>query len=394
MELPRRLRVFLCHAHADKPAVRQLYRRLCDDGFQPWLDEEDLSPGDEWQREIPKAVRAADIVLVCLTRQSINKAGYVQKEIKFALDIADEKPEGTVFVIPARLEECDVPERLSRWQWVNLFDETGYARVQKVLASRAGQIQVPAPAAPAGPEALLQPRPSKVNPDDGQPYVWIPPGEFRMGCSPGGSEGYDDEKPAHTVRITRGFWLGQTPVTVGTYKRFAQSTGVPMPGESGPNPEWSDSEQPMVAVTWQEATAYCESWAKGRLPTEAEWECAARAGTAEPRYGQLDDIAWYAGNSGNGIHPVRQKQPNPWGLYDMLGNLWEWVEDWYGEDYYRTLPSPAVDPKGPPKGTQRVLRGGSWVDYPWDVRASGRLGVEPEVRYNYIGFRCAREVIP
>ncbi|MCC6862681.1 MAG: formylglycine-generating enzyme family protein, partial [Bryobacterales bacterium] len=276
-------------------------------------------------------------------------------------------------------------------------------------------------------EALLQPRPSKVNPDDGQPYVWIPPGEFRMGCSPGGSEGYADEEPAHTVRITRGFWLGQTPVTVGTYKRFAQSTGVPMPGEPvigkrALNPQWRDSEQPMVGVTWQEAKAYCESWAKGRLPTEAEWEYAARAGTAQPRYGELDGIAWYADNSGsqrldsarawekeaarewqkyseilekngNRIHPVRQKQPSPWGLYDMLGNVWEWVEDWYGEDYYRTLPSPAVDPKGPPKGTQRVLRGGSWGSYPRIVRASYRNWGAPESRLDTFGFRCAREVI-
>ena len=114
------LKVFLCHASSDKPAVRELYRRLCADGFAPWLDEEDLLPGQDWQYEIPKAVRQSDVVIVCLSRSPATK-GYVQKEIKFALDAADEKPEGTIFLIPLKLEECDVPDRLSRWQWVNLF---------------------------------------------------------------------------------------------------------------------------------------------------------------------------------------------------------------------------------------------------------------------------------
>ncbi len=117
----RRLRVFLCHASQDKPAVRELYHRLAKDGFQPWLDEEDLLAGHKWEVEIPRAVRGADVVLVCLSRGSVNKEGYVQKEIKFALDAADEKPEGTIFLIPFRLEDCPVPGRLSQWQWVDFF---------------------------------------------------------------------------------------------------------------------------------------------------------------------------------------------------------------------------------------------------------------------------------
>src|ERR1041384_8722341 len=104
------LRVFLCHGREDKPQVRELYIQLQTDGFAPWLDEEDLLPGQDWQLEITKAVRASDIVIVCLSQTSTTKSGFVQKEIKFALDVADEKPVGTIFLIPLRFENCDVPD--------------------------------------------------------------------------------------------------------------------------------------------------------------------------------------------------------------------------------------------------------------------------------------------
>lgn len=132
-EPSRPLRVFLCHSSDDKPAVRNLYRKLVDDGFAPWLDEENLEAGQEWEKEIPRAVRDSDVVIVCISRRSANKRGYVQKEIKFALDVADEQPEGSIFLIPARLENCDVPDRLRRWQWVNLFEEQGHHRLLKAL---------------------------------------------------------------------------------------------------------------------------------------------------------------------------------------------------------------------------------------------------------------------
>jgi diadenosine tetraphosphatase ApaH/serine/threonine PP2A family protein phosphatase len=114
LELPRKLRVFLCHASGDKPTVRGLYHRLRADGFDPWFDEESLLPGQDWQLEIPKAVRSSDAVIICLSSRAITKAGYVQKEIRYALDVADEQPEGAIFLIPLRLEECEVPERLRR----------------------------------------------------------------------------------------------------------------------------------------------------------------------------------------------------------------------------------------------------------------------------------------
>jgi formylglycine-generating enzyme required for sulfatase activity len=139
---PQSLRVFLCHSSGDKPAVRELCRRLCAEGIDAWLDEEKLLPGQDWQLEIPKAVCTSDVVIVCLSRGSVTKAGYVQKEIKFALDVADEQPEGTIFLIPALLEECEVPERLSRWQWVNLHEAKGYKRLMHALRVRAGELGV------------------------------------------------------------------------------------------------------------------------------------------------------------------------------------------------------------------------------------------------------------
>jgi hypothetical protein len=129
----RPLKVFLCHGKEDKPSVRHLYHRLQAVGIKPWLDEEQILPGQDWKFEITKAVRQSDIVLVCLSRTSVGKTGFVQKEIKDALDAADERPEGMIFLIPARLEECEVPDRLRGRQWVDLFNPGGFDLLLKSL---------------------------------------------------------------------------------------------------------------------------------------------------------------------------------------------------------------------------------------------------------------------
>jgi hypothetical protein len=138
----RRLRVFLCHSSEDKSQVRSLYQFLVSAGVDAWLDEEKLLPGQLWEQEIPKAVRASDAIVVCLSRNSINKRGYIQKEIREALGVADEHPEGALFLIPAKLEECDIPERLAQRQWVNLFQEHGNALLLNALQARATQLSV------------------------------------------------------------------------------------------------------------------------------------------------------------------------------------------------------------------------------------------------------------
>jgi formylglycine-generating enzyme required for sulfatase activity/transcriptional regulator of met regulon len=257
----------------------------------------------------------------------------------------------------------------------------------------------------------------RENSTDGLKYVWIPPGTFMMGCSPGDDlKCRGDEKPSHKVTLSNGFWMGQTEVTVGAYQRFAAATGRQMPLEPNSggrplNPGWRNQALPIVNVTWEDAHAYC-GWAGERLPTEAEWEYAARAGSTGARYGDLDEIAWYADNSGrqrldssminltlywkrlsengNLMHEVGQKRANSFGLFDMLGNVWEWVNDWYDQNYYQN--SPAQDPSGPASGTERVLRGGSWGSPPSFVRVSNRRWYNPGSRNDFYGFRCGGEV--
>lgn len=279
----------------------------------------------------------------------------------------------------------------------------------------------------------------KVNPKDGLKYVWVPPGSFDMGCSPGDNECDPDEKPLHHVTISKGFWLAQMPVTVAAYmkyvegiksqklseeelkKRQAEFLGNPpgrMPKAPPYNQGWTNVNLPMVDVFWTDAWAYCK-WLGGRLPTEAEWEYAARAGSKAPRYGALDDVAWYGDNSGKGrldstklwsnpkershyqgllhangdrAHEVGTKAPNAFGLYDMLGNVYEYTNDWYGADYYAH--SPAVDPQGPAapdKGMYQVMRGGTFIDTPIRVRVSYRDGRPQGFMIGLDGFRSVWE---
>ncbi len=135
------LKVFLCHASTDKPKVRKLYRYLKRRGINPWFDEEHLVGGQDWQVEIPKALATSDAIIICLTKNSVDKEGYIQKEIKFALDKALEMPEGRIFLIPVKFEECEVPFTLSRYQWVDLTVESGYAKMMKALKFRASQLE-------------------------------------------------------------------------------------------------------------------------------------------------------------------------------------------------------------------------------------------------------------
>jgi len=196
-----------------------------------------------------------------------------------------------------------------------------------------------------------------------------------MGCSPGDAECVDSEKPAHEVTISKGFWLGQTDVTQAAYQRVMGSNPSHFKGDN----------LPVEQINWEEARSYCQAIG-GRLPTEAEWEYAARAGSTAARYGNLDAIAWYSANSGNTTHQVAQKAAKCLGAVRHARNVWEWVADWYADKH---AGGSQTDPGGPATGQFRVLRGGSWSNYPRLARASCRSWFAPESRKPRLRFRCA-----
>jgi formylglycine-generating enzyme required for sulfatase activity len=213
------------------------------------------------------------------------------------------------------------------------------------------------------------PTPAQHDPD----WAAIPEGSFVMG-TPENQPGASDERAPHTVKLSP-FLLLAHPVTNREYRQLVGSH----PGRD---------DLPAVRVTWYQAYAYA-AWLGGRLPTEAEWEYAARAGSQHPycdRKGSLvtlEKVGWYAGNSSNELHPIAQKEPNPWGLFDMIGNVWEWVTDWHSP--YSAQPQ--ADPWGPPSGSWCVMRGGCYWIEPDRARAACRAFGDPGIVLDDLGFR-------
>lgn len=252
-------------------------------------------------------------------------------------------------------------------------------------------------------DRALSPDVLTVNPKDGLEYVKVPAGSFQMGCVPDDGECYPRERPRHEVRISRPFWLGRTEVPVEAYERFVSETGSAMPSEPRGledfNDGWRKKSHPMVKVTWREAQAYC-TWVGGRLPTEAEWEYAARGGRDGLKYPWGNERShdeanfWRSGGLDVWKHtaPVGSFPANGFGLYDMAGNVYEWTADWFDEDYYgRSL---AVDPPGPESGRFRAVRGGSGFINPAVLRVSTRLKNAPDARRLGVGFRCVLDSAP
>jgi formylglycine-generating enzyme required for sulfatase activity len=221
-------------------------------------------------------------------------------------------------------------------------------------------------------------RGSRVNAADGQTYVLIPAGEFTMGCSVGDPSCDSDEGPPHQVTIARSFWLASTEVTGAQYRKVR-----PRGGEgSAVTPD-----APITEVTRAQAKAYCKEIG-GRLPREAEWEYAARGGTTTRAYGPLSAIGWFAANSEAHAHPVGRLQPNRFGLFDMLGNVHEWVLDRYFNSYGNEDDDAAsIEPVAP--NASATVRGGAWSSEPTGMRASARLERPPDATDPNIGFRCA-----
>ncbi|MGE4297055.1 MAG: SUMF1/EgtB/PvdO family nonheme iron enzyme [Desulfovibrionaceae bacterium] len=248
-----------------------------------------------------------------------------------------------------------------------------------------------------------------TDPATGMEFVWVPGGCFRMGSPASEKDRDNDEGPVHDVCVD-GFWMGKYEVTNAQYRAFKSGHDSKMFNGHSLNGQ----DQPVVSVSWEDATAYA-AWLSGkgngrfRLPTEAEWEYAARAGTESARYwgddpGQACGYANVADRtakrqwSGWTMHdcddgyavtaPVDRFRPNAFGLYDMLGNVWEWCQDWYGDGYYAS--SPRSNPTGAGGGSDRVLRGGSWANGPGYVRSANRSRGTPSDAYDGLGFRLLR----
>ena len=233
-------------------------------------------------------------------------------------------------------------------------------------------------------------------------FILIPTGEFIMGAVPQDKDSEYDEKPKHKVRITKPFYMGKYPVTQEEWEKLDwdnpstfKNAGKRAPVESV---SWYGCQEFIKKLNHKEGKCY-------RLPREAEWEYAARGGTLIDltsgtsrstltrnsiyTFGddtsKLGDYAWYDDNSNYITHAVGDKKPNEWGLYDMMGNVWEWCEDLYHDEYYKS--TILEDPEGPKKGEVRVLRGGSYFGYARECRLSNRRNDSPDYRYNFNGFR-------
>lgn len=207
-------------------------------------------------------------------------------------------------------------------------------------------------------------------------FRWCPPGTFKMG-SPESEVGRCKDETSHTVTLTKGFWMMESEVTQKQWEAV-------MGSNSNPSHNRGD-DLPVEMVTWFDCKEFCRR-TNLQLPTEAQWEYACRAGSTGPYAGKLEQLSWFQSNSNDTTHPVRNKKPNKWGLYDMHGLLWEWCEDWYS-----SYPSGSVtDPTGPENGSDKVRRGGGKGAKAETCRSAQRRYEHPQKRQIHIGFRCVK----
>ena len=421
----RALSVFLCHASQDKPAVRELYKRLsAEKWIAPWLDEEDLLPGQDFDLEIIKAARNADAIIICLSKVSVAKEGYVNKEIRRVLDLADEKSEGAIYIIPLRLDECEPSfERLKKLHWADYFTPHAHEKLIKSLSARARALKIEIP---ENVDVAKTPTPS----------------DEELGL-----HHFIEISILDDVKVSYPFWIGKYPVTNSQYERFLNAPDFTNPiywldflkfdEKCQPMPNWgnkgfdflkeeikkgktgkllprfwdhkdfgiSNPHYPVVGISWFEANAYCEwllqNWDRLpegrenpslkpeliRLPLETEWTAASGGVIPAGRYPwdeegvvtkSLKVILQRANVEESAIgHPTPVYAyplgKSPFGIMDMVGNVWEWQANFFIKDY-----------------EWLAFRGGSWYLNQFVERVSGRQFFHfsrPNKAWSDYGFR-------
>jgi|GEM_PF-5986038 len=382
------IQIFLAHAKEDKEVVLKLYEHLKKAGYKPWIDEHDLIAGQNWRSVIPKEIEKSQLFIACLSKLSIAKEGYLQDEFKMAFNKFASMQHNSIYFIPLRLDECEIPDlrqdeyglNIKDIQWIDYWKTDGFAKLEKAISVKYDG-------------ALTNDEFHDFTEDfggDELDMIAIPGGTFMMGSLV--DEGYDNEKPQHEVTV-KSFYMGKYPITQAQYQRIMGNPSA-----------FKDSKRPVERVSWEEAVEFCQilsekSEKSYRLPSEAEWEYACRAGT-ETAFHFGPEItpksARYRVNLTKSIVELGKKtrdvgyyKPNRFGLYDMHGNVWEWCQD----DWHKNYQNAPKDGSAwlLKKSMTKVRRGGSWKDDPDDCRSASRDSHKSYLRYNLIGFRVVCE---
>jgi formylglycine-generating enzyme required for sulfatase activity len=354
-------RIFLSHSSHDKPAVKHLAEDLKRAGLRVWLDEWDIEVGQRITQEVQEGLETSDYLAIWWTR---NAAASEWAKIEWLVEFSQEVNARSTKVLPLLAEDCELPLLLRGKRYADF--RVDYSQGLQGLLKAVG----------------LQSWENKL----GIKFSLITPGAFLMGSD----NGQENERPVHQVTINRPFYMGIYVITQGQWKAIMHTEPWKGMGHAQ-----EDDDNPAVFVSWYDAQDFSSKLSEiddqnvYYLPTEEEWEYAARAGTTtEFSFGdderELLSYGWYRDLTQRGeeyAHPVGKKRPNPWGLYDMHGNIWEWVDNWYYGSY-------AAKPNLHPN--EKVLRGGGW-DYPaFGARSAFRTSELPSRSKNSVGFRLIR----
>ena len=387
--------VFLCHNSEDKPEVKEIGEQLRQYDLKPWLDIWELPPGRPWAKLLEKQIEQINSVAVFVGE---NGLGPWQKPEIYAFLSEFMKRDCSVIpvLLPNVPKKPELPLFLRHFTWVD-FRKSDPAPMYQLRWGITGKkpdqpINFKTQTNPVAPTVITEILPKSILLE----MVKIPAGSFLMGTEEAEvirlckeyeyeKDWYKNEMPQYRVNLQE-FYLGKYPITQEQYQAVIGNN----PSKFKNNPK-----NPVETVSWDDAQAFCQKLSaktgkKYRLPSEAEWEYACRAGTQTRYYFgnneyQLGEYAWYRDNSGSKPHPVGQKKPNNWGLYDMHGNVWEWCEDGWHENYQNAPTDGTAWNENHSVTNPRVLRGGSWLNNPRNCRSAARFNFSS--RYAYNGFR-------